>query len=395
MNNYPVVLIHGLFGWGAGELPIPYWGTGTTVPSPLPIFEANVGPVSSFHDRACELIAQIKGTRVDYGEDHAKQHGHNRYGKDFSGKGFYPEWDAQRPVHLVGHSAGGNTMRVAQHLLATNFHGLGSDETWIKSISALAAVLNGTALVYLLGCDPKTGLVKPGSVGDIMGWIIKLVALFRERSPEAKIQYDFDLAHWGYEVDSNRSVEESAPLVASTELFHGVDNLAYDLSMQGCYAVNDFAKTYPGTHYFGYGTERTHKGPLSGQHYPSPRMSPLLIPGAAYQGWYQFVDAPPFPEWGTGQLLDELWWPNDGCVPTISQYYPFINPKHAHPVNADPGIHALTAFEPGKWYYEKIQDVSNCSWDHLNIVSGVYAEQDRVPAQEAFYTALYARLASL
>jgi len=395
MNTCPIVLIHGLFGWGPGELPVAYWGTGTEVTSPLPVFEADVGPISSFHDRACELIAQIKGTRVDYGEEHAKLHGHSRFGKDFSGVGFYPEWDARHPVHLVGHSAGGNTMRLAQHLLAINFHGFGSDSTWVKSVSALAAVLNGTALVYLLGCDPKTGLVQSGSIGDFLGWAIKLIAMYRERSPESTINYDFDLAHWGFAFDDARSFEESAPLVASTELFRGVDNLAYDLSMQGCHAVNEFAKTYPGTYYFGYATERTYKGPLSGQHYPSPRMSPLLIPGAAYQGWYQFAAEPPFPEWGSGQLVDELWWANDGCVPTISQYYPFINSTTTHPVHPEPGIQARTAFEAGTWYYEKIQDVTGVSWDHLNIVSGVYGDGDRTPVQQSFYTQLYERLASL
>ena len=39
-----------------------------------------VGPLSSAWDRACELYAQLMGTRVDYGEAHSKMHGHNRYG---------------------------------------------------------------------------------------------------------------------------------------------------------------------------------------------------------------------------------------------------------------------------------------------------------------------------
>lgn len=395
MNHCPVILIHGLFGWGPGELPIPYWGTGTQVPSPLPVFEANVGPISSFHDRACELIAQIKGVRVDYGEEHARLHGHARYGKDFSGKGFYPEWDAQHPVHLVGHSAGGNTMRVAQHLLAIDFHGLGSDAAWVKSISAISAVLNGTSLVYLLGCDPKTGLVQPRSIGDFLGWAIRLAALFYEHTPDSTIKYDFDLAHWGLAHDGERSYEETAALIASTEMFRGKDNLAYDLSMQGCHAINGYVKTYPGTYYFGYATERTQQGPLSGQHYPSPRMSPLLIPAAAYQGWYKFSDEPPFPEWGRDLLVDELWWANDGCVPTISQYYPFINPNTVHPVHPERTITALAAFEAGKWYHEKIEDVTGCRWDHLNIVSGVLSDKERLPVQQAFYTQLYVRLASL
>ena len=70
-NRLPVILCHGLFGWGKSEMPINYWGAATEVDSSgLPVFEAAVGPVSSFHDRACELAGQIKGARVDYGRQH-------------------------------------------------------------------------------------------------------------------------------------------------------------------------------------------------------------------------------------------------------------------------------------------------------------------------------------
>lgn len=34
------------------------------------------GPVSSMHDRACELYYTIKGGRVDYGEEHSRECGH-------------------------------------------------------------------------------------------------------------------------------------------------------------------------------------------------------------------------------------------------------------------------------------------------------------------------------
>jgi triacylglycerol lipase len=388
MNNCPVVLVHGLFGWGPGELPFPYWGTGTQVPSPMPIFEANVGPISSFHDRACELIAQIKGLQVDYGEEHAKLNGHARFGKDFSQAGFYPQWDAGHPVHLVGHSAGGNTMRVAQHLLAIDFHQLGSDSSWIKSISAVSAVLNGTPLVYMLGCDPKTGLVRPTGMGGILSWAIKQASLSHAHKPDSTIRYDLDLAHWHLNHDSSRSPEDRALLLSSSALFQGTDNLAYDLSMQGCYGVNAYAQTYPGTYYFGYATERTHKGPLTGQHYPNPLMSALLIPAATYQGWYQFGKEPPFPEWGTGQLVDALWWANDGCVPTISQYYPFINSKTVHPVHPVRGIQTLETFEPGVWYHEKIEDATGCQWDHFgHCLRGISRRPQRAHAAQFLYRA--------
>ena len=70
-NQCPVALCHGLFGWGEDELgSISYWGRGLDVCSHLDRLPLSVGPVSSFWDRACELIAQIKGLQVDYGETH-------------------------------------------------------------------------------------------------------------------------------------------------------------------------------------------------------------------------------------------------------------------------------------------------------------------------------------
>jgi hypothetical protein len=61
MKSKYIVFVRGLFGWGSGELGgLPYWGDA------LAQFEgvfkthwAKCGPISSFHDRACELIGTL------------------------------------------------------------------------------------------------------------------------------------------------------------------------------------------------------------------------------------------------------------------------------------------------------------------------------------------------
>src|SRR5699024_75581 len=109
-NDYPIILVHGLAGWGDGEMfGIHYWGGENDVPSFLndnghETYTATVGPISSNWDRAIELYYYIKGGTVDYGAAHAEEHGHDRYGRTF--EGIYPDWDGENLIHLIGHKIG-------------------------------------------------------------------------------------------------------------------------------------------------------------------------------------------------------------------------------------------------------------------------------------------------
>ena len=91
-RTYPYVFVHGLFGWGEDEginKTLTYWGSTSCrlidnlKEEGYECYEASVGPVSGNWDRACELYAQLTGTRVDYGAAHSALHDHSRYGRTY------------------------------------------------------------------------------------------------------------------------------------------------------------------------------------------------------------------------------------------------------------------------------------------------------------------------
>eukprot|EP00808_Paulinella_micropora_P017161 g82708.t1 len=149
----PVVLIHGMFGWGyerpAGGLCPSYW-PGVVKDWQGGFFEIGVGASASDHDRAVEGFYQLYGGQLDFGQEHSEKAGHERFGPRIV-KGLFPEWSAERPVHLIGHSYGGTTAIALYQLLAKDFFKVGSDHRWVKSISTIASPLCGATLPYVLG----------------------------------------------------------------------------------------------------------------------------------------------------------------------------------------------------------------------------------------------------
>ena len=138
-NNYPIVLIHGFMGWGESEMGgYNYWGGHNDFIQSLKenghiVFELSVGPVSSNWERAVEAYYQLKGGQVNYGKVHSTKYGiiQKPVGKKY--EGLYPEWNNNNPVHIIGHSMGGQTARMLQYLLSQEFYI--DKETFIKEES--------------------------------------------------------------------------------------------------------------------------------------------------------------------------------------------------------------------------------------------------------------------
>lgn len=144
----PVVLIAGNMGDAAkcaGELRA----------RGIRAIDASLGPVSSCHDRACELFFALKGGRVDYGAEHSEQHGHSRFGQLCDAQ--HQSWSASRPVLLLCHSQGANTALALVELLERGaFASVGhaTSSAWVRGICTIASPLAGVAWMHSLAGVP-------------------------------------------------------------------------------------------------------------------------------------------------------------------------------------------------------------------------------------------------
>ena len=175
-TNYTYIYVHGLSGWGSYDLlnhVLPHWGLlgGDLIKNlnkrGFSCRSASVDPDGSAWDRACELYAQLSGSRVDYGKAHSEKYGHARFGRDYSRKPLVDTWSSKDKLNLLGHSFGGVTVRMLAQLMAAGsaeeraatpkaelsplFAGGKAD--WIYSVTTLAAPTNGTT-AYGFG-DPE------------------------------------------------------------------------------------------------------------------------------------------------------------------------------------------------------------------------------------------------
>ena len=126
MSKLTYIFVHGLSGWGSYDSryeKMPYWGmrNGDLMVQLRELgydcYAASVAPHDSAYDRACELYAQLAGTVTDYGRNHSGKYGHDRYGRDFSGKPLIPDFNDDTRLVLFGHSFGGATIRTFAHLM--------------------------------------------------------------------------------------------------------------------------------------------------------------------------------------------------------------------------------------------------------------------------------------
>ncbi|MBR5409987.1 MAG: hypothetical protein IK104_04880 [Clostridia bacterium] len=312
-TDYTYVFVHGLDGWGEYEFYyklFPYWGVfGGDLMTYLrargiDAHGASVNPTASAWDRACELYAQLTGTKVDYGKEHSERCNHQRYGKDYSKNPLIDNWSSEDKINILGHSFGGATVLTLVELMANGseaeraatpagelsplFEGGKGD--WFYSVTTLSAPLNGTTAYDAGDSSPKVS--KTGAT----------TTFFYAVTPSPLDgRIDDDSARYDMHVDN---------AIAMVSSFETLENVYY-FSIPTCLTdVDENGNSVP---------DKAH-------------MEVLFQTASEAIGSYKGVTP-------GGVVLDETWQPNDGLVNTISARAPFGAPqKDLDEANIEPGV---------------------------------------------------------
>lgn len=387
----PIILVHGFGGWSRDTMKglFWYWGGMNDLASDLQkncpynkILTASVGPFSSVWDRAVELFYQIKGGTVDYGQEHSDRHGHSRYGRTYPG--LYPEWDAEHPVHLVGHSMGGLTARALVQMLKdrgssrgekdplfsnVESSGAGFSTAWVKSVVTVSTPHDGSPMVDELDqfTNHVMGLMEAGYhvLGVLSGGSQTFV-------------YDYQLDQWGVEP---RKASEGwgayRQRVQSSRIWKDppTDFCVFDLSPEGAAELTGWVDEAEDVVYMSFQSCCTWQVPawlaLDGaSQWPRASTNVFFLPSAKILGGLQKSGHPWAPE------IDTSWNRNDAMVPYRSQHAPTIKiANRPHTVKTSKALRAKAIEEGGSAPEEE------ANLGHLEPSGKRVVEVNRIAAQ--------------
>ncbi|MBQ8782385.1 MAG: hypothetical protein IJZ57_01255 [Clostridia bacterium] len=339
-EKYPFIYVHGMGAWGEGnpvENIVPNWSDadGNDIIPILnemgyEVYNPAVGILSSAWDRACELYAALTGTVTDYGEAHSAAAGHDRYGRDYTGQAIMGEpWDMKSPINLLGHSFGGETVRMLASLLA---HGdksereasgddcsplfKGGHGKAVHAVITLSSPHNGSQVANTI-YDPVWPVVMIVGMMNILGAINRIVPVYEPLMEQWGISGEgmtFNPMNW-------------------LKIAQGTDNCGYELTLRGAAALNEKIEMNPYAYYYSYTSLCSGTPEFEGV---EPDFSIFIFDLSCKDilgSEGEVID---------GIEMKDGWIANDGIVPLISALYPFDDP------HAD--FEKSKKIEKGVWY---------------------------------------------
>ncbi len=415
-NNHPVVLVHGFLGFGPEQFQrtgFKYWGGFDDIAGHMrqhhgqhTVHVATLGSISSSWDRAAELYYQIKGGCVDYGSRHAARHAHARtkpvhkcWAADPNDNpnayptALYPAWDAAHPIHLIGHSQGGQTMRALIELLENGSpHGdegggalyQGGKIGWVLSATSIAAPHDGTSLRDAIG-----------DFAPRMADMATKVALMANAGGTNAAPLDLGLEQFGLQRAPWESAAEYLERVRASTFWNSdnYDSAQWEMGPDGAQEFNAWVKTSPNVYYYSISNSATEAGavccnrtdrtiaPVQRRAYQYPRqdMAPLtkpyagewIVPSMGRRGMGSYTQSKP------GRIpVDRSWFVNDGVVNTRSMRAPFGHPARDYDGRSIKGT----------WNY--LQNYH--TYDHFDVLGWPRSGPQAYPIYDAISAIIYA-----
>ncbi len=376
-ESYPFIFCHGMMGWGEGAPMLdfmgPYWGGSEeahiiTYLEELgyDVYYPAVGGISSAWDRACELYAWLCGTVVDYGEAHSREHGHDRYGRDYTGKAIMGEpWDMESKINLIGHSFGGATIRLFTSLMA-----YGDEAEIAASGDDCSGLFKGghadaiNAVITLAA--PHNGTIVANHANDlfVLGFIFTFVEHLM--GVTGSTMMDPILDHWGLSAPNGSGEFVMLNLVKMMKFFNSKDQCFYDMTLRGAEEINKKIKTVDSVYYISYACRATTEGFL-GLEWPKSGMFPFFYLTFGFISTSEGLTV-------DGYYMDKSWTVSDGIVPLNSALYPYSDADNTEPF---PGAEKA---EPGIWYTMPVME----NYDHFDFCTSTRGFET-VENYQAFY----------
>lgn len=250
-------------------------------------------------------------------------------------------WDMTEKINIVGHSFGGETVRLFASLMAWGCEeerAATGDETSelfmgghdsVHSCITLSSPHNGSQVANML-VDPQVTMLLMSAAFNLIG------ATFGNEF----LVFSLQLSHFGL---TPAQGEKRVPLSLEKiwNFYKADDNCGYDMTLRGARELNEVTKLAANTYYYSYSTCAT-KETLFGIETPVSTINPIFGISSAMLGVYG------------GSTLDGIkiegdWLKHDGIVPLASALYPLTDAATA--LDYEDSLAAGETIEPGRWYY--------------------------------------------